>query len=240
MSPPLSPPELHLPDLPEVHLGGPAAAPAGPPRPRLGLWFAVRQGLGTYLPLLLMAALAVGTGWLVKNSPQRPDALPAAAPREAPDYTMRTFSITRFDDTGRVALRIDGDVLRHYPLTDRLDIDGVRIHAIAPDGRVTDASARRALANGDGSEVQLMGNAEVRSQIGADDTLVLRSEFLHAFLRFERVRTHLPVHITRGGTVTQAGGMDYDHVQQLLQLSGPVRTLLPPGTGQRAPAVVAR
>jgi len=239
-----SPPELHLPGLPEVHLGGPAPAPlpsdavgtAGTSRQRLGWGHVLRQSLGSYLPLLLMAALAAGTGWLVKNTPQRPAAPAATAVRQTPDYTMRDFSITRFDAGGRVALRIDGDVMRHYPATDRLDIDGVRIHAIAPDGRVTDATARRALANGDGSEVQLIGDARVQSQLAGSDQLVVRGEFLHAFLRFERLRSHLPVHITRSGADTQAAGMDYDHVQQVLQLVGPVRAQFRSG---RAGAAVA-
>jgi len=233
-----SPPELHLPGLPEVHLGGPVALPSGTVRQRLGWGHVLRQGLGSYLPLLLMAALAAGTGWLVKNTPQRPVTPAASAVRETPDYTMRDFSITRFDASGRVALRIDGDVMRHYPATDRLDIDVVRIHAIAPDGRVTDATARHALANGDGSEMQLIGDARVQSRLAGGDQLVVSGEFLHAFLRFERLRSHLPVHITRSGADTRAAGMDYDHVQQLLQLSGPVHSVFraakpgAAGTGQ--------
>ena len=238
-----APPELHLPDLPEiaVQLGLPGAdgVPGAPMRAALTWGYRLRQGVSSYLPLLLMGLLAASTWWLVKNTPQGDGPAADKPPREAPDYTMAGFSITRFSPEGQVVLRIAGDTMRHFPATDRLEIEGVRIHAIAPDGRTTDATARRALANGDGSEVQLLGGARVVSQLDGAEVLELRGEFLHAFLRFERIRSHLPVQLRHGGTETRAGGLDYDHLQQLLQLSGPVRATLQPGARARPPARAA-
>ena len=229
-------PELHLPDLPEVSvqlglpvLAGDDAAPAGQPARAPQPWsYRLLQGLSSYLPLLLMALLASGTWWLVRNTPQAPGVRAVKPPSQSPDYTMTGFAITRFAPDGQVALRIAGDVLRHYPATDRLEIDGVRIQAIAPDGRSTRATARHAVANGDGSEIQLLGGAEVISQLQAGDTLEVRGEFLHAFLRFERLRSHLPVQVRHGGTEARAGGLDYDNLQRQLTLNGPVRAVMAP------------
>jgi len=239
---PVSPPRaLHLPDLPEVsvQLGGAAPATPQAPRPVLSWGWRLRQALSSYLPLLLMALLAASTWWLVKHTPQTPGAGDEAPPRQTPDYTMRGFAITRFAPDGRVMLRIAGDVLRHYPASDRLEIEGARIHAIAPDGRTTDASATRALANGDGSEVQLLGDAQVVSQVAGGDRLEVRGEFLHAFLRFERLRSHLPVRVTRGGSDIHAGGLEYDHLARTLQLNGPVRASFLPGVRAKAGAAAA-
>jgi lipopolysaccharide export system protein LptC len=238
-------PELHLPDLPEVsvQLGLPEPdAAAGPATARVRQSWGQRllQGLSSYLPLLLMALLAASTWWLVRNTPTAPGARGPTAPSQTPDYTMTGFAITRFAPDGQVALRIAGDVLRHFPATDRLEIDGVRIRATAPDGRVTDATARQAVANGDGSEIQLLGSAEVISQQPGGDRLEVRGEFLHAFLRFERLRTHLPVLVRHGGTETRAGGLDYDNLQRQLTLNGPVRsTVQPPGRARQSSAAVA-
>lgn len=242
-----APPALHLPDLPEipVQLGLPGpedtepADSGQPPRPPLSWGHRLRQGVSSYLPLLLMGLLAASTWWLVKNTPQGDGPAPDKPPREAPDYTMTGFSITRFSPEGRVVLRIAGDALRHFPMTDRLEIEGVRIHAIGPDGRTTEATARRALANGDGSEVQLLGGAQVISQLQGAEVLEVQGEFLHAFLRFERLRSHLPVRLRHGGTETRAGGLDYDHLQQQLQLNGPVRSTLMPGGPRARPAARA-
>ena len=216
---------LHLPDLPEVsvQMGGGGARLAPPRGSQL------RQALWSYLPLLLMALLAASTGWLVKHTPQPPGAVVSGPPSQAPDYTMTRFSISRFAPDGREVLRIAGDVLRHFPATDQLEIEGVTIHAVAPDGRITDASARRALANGDASEVQLLGGAHVTSQIDANDRLQVQSEFLHAFLSFQRLRSHLPVQVHRAGSDARAAGLEYDHPARRLTLLGPVRATLQPG-----------
>ncbi|MBI5260162.1 MAG: LPS export ABC transporter periplasmic protein LptC [Burkholderiales bacterium] len=196
----------------------------------------LRNWLSSYLPLLLMALLASSTWWLVKHTPAPPGPPGEAVRRTEPDYTMNGFNITRFDASGRFALRIEGEVLRHYPDTDRFEIEAVRIHAVAPDGRVTDAVARRALANGDASEVQLIGGAQVISQVQGGDTLEINGEFLHAFLRFERLRSHLPVRVRRAGDETRAAGIEYDHLTRQLVLQGPVRSVLRADARAGAPA----
>lgn len=226
------PPELHLPDLPEVPVTlGPAAdvgaVRGGEPWPQR-----LRRRLSAYLPLLLMALLALSTWWLVKHTPG--PATPAAQPlaRTEPDYTMHGFGISRFDPDGRVALRIDGRVLRHYPDTDRFEIDEARIVALSPQGRRTSATARRALSNADGTEVQLLGGAQVISQQGAEPPLQIEGEFLRADLRFERLTSHLPVTLLRGADRMRAGGIDYDHLERRIVMHGPVRSVL--GAGGRA------
>ena len=244
-----TPRALHLPDLPEVsvQIGGiepgsgldPISEVAATPRPAPALGYRLREALSSYLPLLLMALLAMSTGWLVNHTPQPPAPTPASALRHDPDYTMTGFAITRFGPDGREVLRIAGKVLRHYPATDQLEIEGVQIHAITSDGRTTDARARRALANGDGSEMQLLGGARVISQGKGGEPLELQGEFLHAFLRFERLRSHLPIEVRRGGTVTLAGGLDYDRLAGQLQLLGPVRSTLQPGGRSGAAAASA-
>jgi lipopolysaccharide export system protein LptC len=225
--------ELHLPDLPEVPISlgsAPGAARVSQP------WqLRVRDALSTYLPLLLMALLALATWWVVKNSPQAPGLATERPVSKDPDYTMTTFSMDRFDASGRLKVRIEGDVMRHYPATDRIEIDGVRLRAIAADGRVTLAHAARALANGDGSEVQLLGGAEVTSQDAQGAPLRLRSEFLHAFLVTERVSTHLPVLVQVSGSEMHAAAMVYDHGAGRLDLQGPMRAVMPP----RAPPPAA-
>ena len=226
------PPELHLPGLPDVPVTLGLALPGQAARAPVPWGWRLREGLSTYLPLLLMALLASGTWWLVKHTPTDSGSAKAKVVRHEPDYTMRGFSLTRFTPDGKYSVRIEGDVLRHYPDNDQLEIDGARIHAVAPDGRVTRASAKRALANGDASEVQLLGGARVEAEIGPDDRLLIESEFLHAHVRFERLRTHLPVRVQRGAAITHASGLEYDHRRGDLRLAGPVRASLPADAGR--------
>jgi lipopolysaccharide export system protein LptC len=224
--------ELHLPDLPEVPISL-GQADGSVLRADMPWHLRARAVISAYLPLLLMTLLALAAWWLVKNSP-RPlvpsEARPVSA---APDYTMTRFALERFDPAGRLKLRIEGEQLRHFPSTDRIEIEGAVIRAIAPDGRVTLAHAQRAIGNGDGSEVQLLGGAEVTSEREAAGTLVMRSEFLHAFFVTERVRSHLPVQVQMGSTELHASGLDYDHGARRLELQGPLRATMAPPAGKR-------
>jgi len=222
--------ELHLPDLNDGTLGPlpPRALPPRAPQP----WHQqLRELVATYLPLLLMLLLALGTWWLVKNTPG-PDA-PAEAPlsREEPDYTMDHFVVERFDKDGRLKLRMQGERLRHFAATDIIEVDQVQVRAVAADGRVTLARSHRALANGDGSEVQLIGDARVDSRGPRGEPIQFRGEFLHAFLNTERLRSHLPVVVTSEGSEFRAAGMDYDHLTGKLQLQGKMRAQLQPSAG---------
>jgi lipopolysaccharide export system protein LptC len=209
-------------------------APAAPPsvenrRVRLPWHLRLLELLTAYLPVLLMMLLALGTWWLVKNTPLPEAERAAVAPRHEPDYTMTDFRVQRFAADGAMRVQIEGERMRHYPDTDTLEIDNPRIRAIAPDGRITLASARQALANGDGSEVQLIGGAQVvREAAAKQEAIEFRGEFLHAFLNTERVRSHLPVVVRRGATVVRADGMEYDNLAQVVDLKGRIRAVFAP------------
>jgi lipopolysaccharide export system protein LptC len=225
------PVEVHLPDLPEVpiSIGAPAAGAA--PRPKLRWHLRLRDVLSSYLPLLLMALLALGSWWLVKNVPPPLKPRVEAPPRSDPDYTMSKFVLERFEPHGRLKVRIEGEQMRHFPDTDRIEIDQLELRAFAPDGRVTVARARRALSNGDGSEVQLMGQARVDSVDAKGVPMVVASEFLHVYTVTERLRTHLPVTVQRAGAEMRAAGLDYEHAVGRLELLGPQRAVFPPRAG---------
>ena len=224
--------ELHLPDLPEVPISiGPAPARSAPERVRLPWYLRLRDTLSSYLPLLLMMLLALATWWLVKNTPLGGAPVEVAAPRHDPDYTMTGFAIERFTAGGRLKLRIEGDRLRHFPDTDHIEAENVRIRALSPEGRVTLASAARAVGSGDGSEIQLIGSAQVTSDDGqGGPPIEMKGEFLDAFLVTERVRSHLPVQVKHGAMELRAAGLDYDHGTRKLDLVGPVRAVVPPRT----------
>jgi lipopolysaccharide export system protein LptC len=203
---------------------------AAPPRSTTAPWPARLVDLvSAYLPVLLMVLLALGTWWLVKNTPLA-EGEPAAAPlRHEPDYTMSNFMVQRFAPQGPMRAQIEGDRMRHYPDTDTLEIDNPRIRAIAPDGSVTLATAREALSNGDASEVQLRGGARVlREATAKDEAIEFSGEFLHAFLATERVRSHLPVTVRRGGSEIHAAAMEYDNVARVVELKGRMRAVFVP------------
>ena len=220
--------ELHLPDLPEVPLSW-GATPAGSGVRMVPPWyFRLRETLSSYLPLLLMALLALATWWLVKNSPRAPAAVVARPATTEPDAVMNRFTLERFGASGQLKLRIEGAELRHFPDTDRVEIEQARIVAYAPDGRVTRARAAQVRGQADGSELLLSGGAEVISTDGQGAPLVIRSESLHAYVLLDRVQAPKPVHVQHRGADLRANSLNYDHSRGLLDLNGPLKAVLQP------------
>ena len=73
----------------------------------------------------------------MRNAPRAPSVPAERAVTHDPDYTMERFSLQRFGADGRLRLQIDGARMRHYPDTDMLEIDEVRVRAVGAEGTVT-------------------------------------------------------------------------------------------------------
>lgn len=198
------------------------------------LWVkAVWYHVSMYLPIAMIVLLALGTWWLARNTPVFAPSAPEAAPKHEPDYFMRNFAVKNFDAAGLLKSEVAGTEARHFPDTDVLEIDAARIRSFK-DGRLTTATAKRAYSNGDGSEVQLVGNAVVVREASKDASgavlprLEFRGEFLHTFLNTEQVKSHKPVTLIRGQDQFVADSLQYDNVSRVAVLQGRVKGVLTP------------
>jgi lipopolysaccharide export system protein LptC len=195
-----------------------------------GLW----EQSSLYLPLVMMALLAVGTYWLVRNTPAAYEAEAARPMSHQVDYFMRQATVKTFDETGRLKTELSGAEARHYVDTETLEIDKARMRSTGLDGRLTTATANKALSNDAGSEVQLMGDAVVvRQPLQNPDgswlpRLQFTGEFLHVFLNEDRVTSHLPVVLKRGSDEFSGDTFAYDNLDQVANLRGRVKGLLIP------------
>jgi len=190
--------------------------------------------LTIYLPIVLAAALALSSYWLVRIAPKLSSPATPAAPTHEPDYFMQGFVVKRFLPNGDLRSELRGTEGRHYPDTDTMEVDQVQLRSISPAGLVTHATAKRGLSNADASEVQLFGDAVVvRDEARDTDGTVLprlefRGEFLWAFVDQERVMSNKPVTLTRGSDTFTADAMDYDKITGVANLKGRVRGVIQP------------
>lgn len=195
-----------------------------------------------YLPIILTAAVALGTYWLVRNAPKLLEPTAKAAPTHEPDYFMRGFVIKNFLPSGDLRSELHGKEGRHYPDTDTIEVDDVRMRSISPEGLTTHATANRGLSNSDGSEIQLFGNAivirdpSVAANGKPSPRLEFRGEFLHTFLDTERVKSDQPVTLIRGNDQFTGNSLDYDNLSGVANLQGRVRGLLMPSASVMANA----
>ncbi len=204
-------------------------------------WRGVRRAAdraAVYLPLVLMGLVALGTYLLARNTPVFLPASEPAAPTHVPDYFLRDFTVRSFDANGRLKSEVSGTEGRHYPDTDTLEIDQPRMRAYNLRGQVTVATARRALSNGDGSEVQLFGDAVVTRLpgVGPDGQrqprIEVRGEFLHFFVNTEQLKSNRPVVLERGADRFTGDSLDATNLEQQLQLTGRVRGTIAPGANR--------
>lgn len=195
-------------------------------------WF---DQITLYFPVLLMGLLALATYWLVRSTPLLEQRSPTPSVQHQPDYFMHKFSVKTFDASGKLKSEVMGQDARHFPDTNTLEIDQVQIRSFNANGELTTASAHRALANHDASEIQLIGQALIERKATRDKSgkeqaaLTFKSEFLHAFMKSEQVKSHKPVELTRGQDRFTANSLDYDNRERVMQLTGRVR-------GQMVPA----
>lgn len=187
-----------------------------------------------YLPIILMGLLALGTYWLVRSTPLLLLHTQEAQVRHEPDYFMRNFSVKSFDGAGRLKTEVLGTDARHFPDSDTLDVDLVRIRSYGDAGRLTTATARSAVTNADATEVQLFGEARVVREPTADKMaqaqprMEFRSEFLHAFMDTERFLSDRPVELLRGSDRFTADSMEFDNIKRVMDLKGRVKGTLVP------------
>ncbi len=194
--------------------------------------------LSIYLPVGLMALLALGTYWLVQSSPKAGAPAVEGAVRREPDYFMRNFSVRTFEENGRLKSEVFGSAARHFPDSDTTEIDQVRIRAFDDQDQLTTATAKRALTNSDASEVELFGNALVVREaildkgVETSPRMEFRGEYLHAFMNTERVVSDKPVELKRGKDIFSADTMEYDNLHQVMLMRGRVKGLLVPVTAK--------
>ncbi len=185
--------------------------------------------LTIYLPLFLFAILALGSWWLVRSVPElTPPGLDPQL-RQDPDFRLDQFTVKSFDASGRLTREISGQSATHFPATQSLHIEGVRILAENEVGTRLTAQAKKGISREAEQQVTLSGEATAVRQADKQGPRVeLRGEALTAWLQEERLVSDQPVRIMRGSDVFSAQTMNFDVRSGQYELQGQVRAVLPP------------
>jgi lipopolysaccharide export system protein LptC len=186
--------------------------------------------LTLYLPMLVMAVLAMGSWWLARSLPALWNGPTVKPVRKEPDYHLERFSTRTFDASGRLTRQLGGEKARHYPQGDELHIDNVTFDALAEQGVRVTASARTGVVMGDDHKVIFSGDVlAVRQGPGSGSRLELRGSRIVVLQKEEKLLSENPVEIRRGVDVITAETMTLDMKTGQYQLAGQVRGTLVPG-----------
>ncbi len=187
--------------------------------------------LSAYLPLILMALLASASWWLVRSMPELLTPPHNKTVRQDPDYRLTHFSVQSFDKSGRLTREVSGDKAQHYPATETLNIDQIRIYAENETGATMTAKATHGVATDDGTKVTLTGDVRaIRHAHGTHIQMELAGERLLALPDEDRLVSSDPIRLTRGQDVFTAESLDFNSNTGQYQLQGRVRGTLMPKT----------
>ena len=182
-----------------------------------------------YLPVFVMALLALATFWLARNAPTFVQEVQVDLTSTDPDYAMRDFAVRTYAGSGNLTVQIYGESGQHYPVRDLLEVHRIRVRFVADNGRVTTASAQTGTSNGKGTEMSLRGNAVVvQEPLAQSPRLEFQGEELLLWPEENRVQSNLPVTLLRGADRMSGDTLYYDKNRQQIEIKGRVRTTLQP------------
>jgi lipopolysaccharide export system protein LptC len=185
--------------------------------------------LSVYLPMVVMALLASGSWWLVRSVPELLTTTTMPPVRQEPDYRLADFSVKSFDAQGRLTREVSGDTAQHYPATEALHVEQVRIYAQSESGTQMNARAKQGIATDDGKQVTLIGDAyAIQHPHDTRPQVELRGVRLVALPDEDRLVSSDPVQITRDRDVFTAETMDFNSDTGAYVLQGRVRGTLAP------------
>lgn len=200
----------------------------------MSAWMRLRRTLDqltVYLPLILFALLAMGSWWLVRSMPEL---LPPGIDkqlRQDPDYRLEKFTVKSFDAKGRMTREIAGQSATHFPASQELHIQDIRIFAENEVGTRVQAQARQGVSRESEQQVTLSGDVlAVRAADSLGPRMTLKGQALTALLEEERLVSSIPVEIVRGGDVFTGQSMDFDTRNGQYAMQGQVKSILTPGS----------
>lgn len=193
-------------------------------------WWLLLERAQATLPLLAVAGLAGFTWWLVQSSPKEGSAVRPALAASVPDFELNKARVARFDAQGRIEAVLDGQTMRHYPDTDRLQIDQLTLSARDEKGLGLCAASQRGEADRKAEVVTLSGGAKVTALPATDPGTGLRAapahftgEGLRIDTRTRVVSSDQPVLLQQQGSEVRAQNMRYDDRTGITDLGGRVR-----------------
>jgi lipopolysaccharide export system protein LptC len=188
--------------------------------------------LSIYMPVLLMALLALGSYWLLRATPSASGPVAERAVVHDPSDVMLGFSVRTYGPGGALKTEVFGQEARRFPDDNSMEMDQARVRSFSPLGVLTTAQASSVWTNAGHEEYVLKGQAVVVREAATLpsgqqlERLEFQGEQLHVFAQEERVSSSSPVLLIRGRNRVTANQMDWSERDRVGHLTGRVRATL--------------
>lgn len=186
--------------------------------------------LTLWVPLLLLAALALLTLWL-KQSIQAPPAGPDQSKRGAADYIVEGFVATRFGADGKPLYVLAAKQMIHYPRDDTTQLTAPAFSQFDPKQPPIRISAQHGFVSRDGDHVYLTRNVVLIREAGPNlEQITARTEALHLQPDNDLAETDQPISVDSKTLKFNAVGMRLDNKARVLKLRSRVKATYAPTT----------
>ncbi len=175
--------------------------------------------------VFLLALIAALSGWWLREEAGRAQRPSTDETAMRADYTLRDFSMTRYDDGGRALRAIEGAEMVHFDDAGLATIKRLRLDDRRRHWR---AEALEAVLVEERRFIRLQGDVRLTDRPSASLPLRLFSDDLDIDLDAGRAETDGPVRIEQGRIVTEARGLRLSMERRHLRLLADVHSRYEP------------
>jgi lipopolysaccharide export system protein LptC len=186
---------------------------------------AVAEQLTVYLPVLLMALLALGSFWLLKATPGDPPLAPPRAEIHQPHHVMLDFAVRTYGPSGSLSTEATGKEARLFPDDGSMEMDQLTAQNVGPTGAMTRLSSDRGWTNKVQDEFVLRGNAHLVHQKSGPH-IEFRGEHLRVLTEKGLVLADEPILMLRDSDRVTGNQLEYNNQTRVAVISGRVRARL--------------
>ena len=201
-----------------------------PPASKLDEAWATRlkSAMGTWVPALLLAVLAVATGvWLAELGEYRP--LRAELAGHAPDVTMEEFEVTDMGEHGTPLRRLSATYMAHFAETQTKELTHPHLVIYNDDSEPWHVVSQRGWVSADNEELMLLGEVDIwRNYPNGKREIHIETEDLRVLPDDEYAETELPVTISTPESLTRGTGMRAYLGESRVELLSNVKTTIQP------------
>ena len=177
--------------------------------------------------MLMLSALFLFSIWLVKSVKQEQTMPLKQNIGHIADYDFQNFNMKSYEVNGDLKSSIRGVYAQHYLDTKNTEVNEPFVLLYNKD-RVVSITARKAIVNEEGTQVQLLGKALLKKEPlnGNKVGMEISSEYLHFFSITDTLLSHMAVQIIHGNDFFKADNLKADNLNQIFELKGNVQATL--------------
>ncbi len=179
--------------------------------------------------VVLAAALALGSLWLVEVMRRQTDNILPETARTDPDFYVEKFNFVRMGKNGEARYNLTGSQMLHYPADDSYLVQNPIMHSYGVDRPPMVSRSKRATVQNNNTEVHMYDDVHIdRPPSPTSQHFQLKTSYLLLLPDEDIMKTPKAVELRLGGSILNGVGMVANNATGEFSLSGDVKGMYQP------------